>query len=161
LAVCPPDGLLPADTVTRVTSEPRDSYNRRKLPAGWSYPVGRTIVEASLRAAGVHLLSLDFAPHSGATDPILLRAARYRDIGNTYYLPRGTSLRSRCVLALHAVPSGTRAEAHAAPTTGGGLDRACAWLAAAESADPTWRYESHSWTGYLLNGALHAAETAD
>ncbi|GAB1644408.1 hypothetical protein [Krasilnikovia sp. MM14-A1259] len=156
------DGLLPAGTVIGVTVGPWDCYDRDKLQASWSYPVGRTIVETSLRAAGVHLLSLDFTMHSGtATDPVLLRATRYRDIGNTYYLSRGTPDRSRCVLAVYAVPSGTRAEARAVLTTGGGLDRACAWLAAAESAEPTWHDKSHNWTAYLLNGALREAETTD
>ncbi|WP_203834252.1 hypothetical protein [Winogradskya humida] len=143
-----------------MTGGPWDTYDRDRLRAGWSYPVGRTIVEASLHAAGVHLLSLDFRMHGGpAPDPILLKATRYRDLGNTYYRPRGTPERSRCVFAIHAVPSGVRADAHAVLTTGGGLDRACAWLAATESADPTWLYKSHSWTAQLLNGAMH--ETAE
>ncbi|GAA2590740.1 hypothetical protein GCM10010435_81790 [Winogradskya consettensis] len=147
-----------------MTDGPWDTYDRDRLQAGWSYPVGRTVVEAALRVAGVHLLSLDFTMQGGsATDPILLRATRYRDMGNTsYYRTRGTPELSRCVLALHAVPSGVRAEAHAALTTGGGLDRAFAWLAATESADPTWLYKSHSWTARLLNGTLHeAAEATD
>jgi hypothetical protein len=46
-------------------------------------------------------------------------------------------------------------------TTGGALERAGAWLAAAESADPTWRYKSHNWTAYLLDGALQEAETTN
>ncbi|AEV84686.1 hypothetical protein ACWT_3663 [Actinoplanes sp. SE50] len=145
-----------------MTDELWDSYDRDKLQAGWSYPVGRTTVEATLRAAGVHLLSLDFIMHGGATtDPLLLRATRYRDMGNTYFLQRGTSERSRCVLALYAVPSGVRAQARAVLTTGGGLDRACAWLAAAEAADPTWHYKSHGWTASLINGALQIAETTE
>ena len=145
--------------MARVTDELWEGYDRGKLQDGWSYPVGRTIVEAALRAAGIYLLSLGFAMHGGTTnDPLLLRATRYRDIGNTVYLPRGTSARSRCVLAVYAVPSGARAQARAVLTTEGGLDRACAWLATAESADPTWNYRSRSWTASLLNGALHVAE---
>ena len=44
---------------------------------------------------------------------------------------------------------------------GGGLDRASAWPAAAESAGPTWHYRSHSWAAYLHNGALHEAKTTN
>jgi hypothetical protein len=156
-----PDYLPATSRFFSVTDELWDTYERGKLQAGWSYPVGRTIVEASLRAVGVHLLSLDFAMLGGTTtDPILLQATRYLDLGNTYsyFRPRGTPERSRSVLRLYAVPSAARAEARAALTTGCGLDRACRWLAAAENADPTWRYKSHSWTADLFNGALRVAE---
>ncbi|GAB3835865.1 hypothetical protein ACFPIJ_40980 [Dactylosporangium cerinum] len=69
--------------------EPWDSYRRDALRSGLSYPVGRPLVEASLRAAGVHLLALGFArSDDNQTDTVLLRAVRYSDIGNTYDLPR-------------------------------------------------------------------------
>ncbi|MFK3984258.1 hypothetical protein ACI2K4_28285 [Micromonospora sp. NPDC050397] len=139
--------------------EPWESYDRGPLRSGWSYPVGRSIVEASLRAVGVHLLSLDFNLSGGSqVDPVLLRATRYAAVGNTYYLPRGTPKRPRCVLMLYAVPSGVRAEARTALTTESGLQRACAWLAGAEHANPTWLDKSHSWTAYLRNGALYVEE---
>ncbi len=142
-----------------MAGEPWDSYDRDRLQSGWSYPVGRTIVETSLRAAGVHLRTLDFAMRRDPrTDLVLLRANRYADIGSTYYLPRGTPGRPRCVLALFAVPSAARIEVRAALTTGGGLLRVCAWLAATESTDLTWRYKPHSWTASLRNGALHINE---
>lgn len=144
-----------------MTDESWDSYERGKLQAGWSYPVGRTMVETSLRAVGVRLLSLDFTMVGDASsDIILLQATRYLDLGNTYayFRPRGTPERSRSVLRLYAVPSDIRAKVRAVLTTGGVLDRACAWLAAAETANPTWRYKSHNWTASLFDGALHVAE---
>lgn len=117
-----------APTVGRVADEPWESYHRRALRSGLSYPVGRSIVEASLRAAGVHLLALDFSLSGGVrTGILLLRADRYSKIGSTYFLARGTPNRPRCDLTLYAVPSGARAEARAALTSGRGLDRACAW----------------------------------
>ncbi|MER7281487.1 hypothetical protein ABT369_44325 [Dactylosporangium sp. NPDC000244] len=139
--------------------EPWESYHRNVLRSGLSYPVGRSIVEASLRAAGVHLLALDFTLYGDSqSDIVLLQAVRYSDIGSTYDLARGTPNRPRCVLKLYAVPSAIRAEAGAALTTGGGLLRACAWLAAADHANPTWLDKSHTWTAYLHSGALRVEE---
>ncbi|MEV4346733.1 hypothetical protein AB0J83_19930 [Actinoplanes sp. NPDC049596] len=143
-----------------MTDGPWDSYDRGKLRAGWSYPVGRTIVEEAVRSARVHLLSLDFSVPAGGTEAglLLVRAARYRDLGNTYYLARGTPGNSRCVLHIYAVPSEVRAEARAMLTTGGGLERACKWLAATDSADPTWHDKSRRWEAYLIDGGLREAE---
>ncbi|WP_426503517.1 hypothetical protein ACPPVO_38660 [Dactylosporangium sp. McL0621] len=142
--------------------EPWESYHRHVLRSGLSYPVGRSIVEASLRAAGVHLLALDFHLNGdNRADTVLLRAVRYSEIGSTYGLARGTPNRPRCVLTLYAVPSEARAEARTALTNGNGLHRACAWLAAAEDAKPTWLDKSHSWTAYLHNDALRVEETED
>ncbi|WP_426504072.1 hypothetical protein ACPPVO_41570 [Dactylosporangium sp. McL0621] len=125
-----------------------------------SYPVGRSIVEASLRAAGVLLLALDFSRGEGdQAVTVLLRAARYSELGSTYHLPRGIPSRPRRVLTLYAVPSEVRTEARAALTTGGGLHRACALLAGAEHANPTWLDKSHHWTAYLRDGVLGQEET--
>jgi len=146
----------------QVPDEPWESYRRHVLRSGLSYPVGRSIVEASLRAAGVQLLSLDFTLNGdNETDTVLLRASRYSDLGTVHDLARGTPNRSRCVLTLYAVPSRVRAEAGAALTTGGGIDRACAWLAATRDANPTWLDTSHSWTAHLHDGVLWMGETED
>lgn len=138
---------------------PWASYQRGALRSGLTYPIGRSVVEASLRAAGVHLLTLDFTLYGeNRHDTPLLQAVRYSDMGSTYFLPRGTPDRPRGDLTLYAVPSGLRAEAAAALTTGGGLRRACAWLAGAERADPTWRDKTRTWRVYLHDGALRVEE---
>ncbi|WP_329103230.1 hypothetical protein OG792_26150 [Micromonospora sp. NBC_01699] len=66
--------------------------------------------------------------------------------------------RPRCSLRLYAVPSADRAQARTALTTESGLHRACAWLALAEHANPTWLDKVHSWTAYLRNGAVYVEE---
>jgi hypothetical protein len=107
----------------------------------------------------VRLLSLDFAQQGGSrADIVLLQADRYVEIGSTYHLPRGTPKRPRCALRLYAVSSGDRAQARTALITESGLHRACAWLALAEHANPTWLDRAHSWTAYLRNGALCVEE---
>jgi hypothetical protein len=145
-----------------VPDEPWGHYERNRTWTGWSYPIGRTLVEAALRKAGVRLLSLTFRQpgHGGDSTVIaLLRAGRYADIGATYHLTRGMPARPRTTLALSAVPSSLRPRAAEALTTGGALDGACSWLARAEQADPTWFDTSHDWTAYLDNGALGVVES--
>ncbi|MFC5003782.1 hypothetical protein ACFPIJ_38905 [Dactylosporangium cerinum] len=142
--------------------EPWEHYRRDRTWTGWSYPIGRTPVEAALRKAGVRLLSLNFSqPGRGGDSTVitLLRADRYADIGTTYHLTRGTPRRPRTTLALSAVPSSLRSQAAEALTTGGALDGACAWLARAEKADPTWLDKSHNWTAYLDSGVLRVMES--
>lgn len=141
--------------------EPWDHYGRDVLPSGWSYPVGRQIVEASLRATGVHLLSLDFsrgcAPAS--TDTTVLRAWRFSDIGTSYHVTRGTPERPRSTLTLYAVRGETRAHVGMLLTGGGILADACAWLAAAERASPTWLDKTHTWDAYLHRDKLLVAQS--
>jgi hypothetical protein len=141
--------------------EPWDGYDRDRTWSGWSYPIGCTTVEAALREAGVRLLSLHFRQPAGSDPDVvyLLQADRYADLGATYGLRRGTPNRRRNTLALCAVPGAVRPQATAALTTGGALQRACAWLAAAEDADPTWLDRSHTWATYLHHGALRWQQT--
>ncbi|MET7426732.1 hypothetical protein [Dactylosporangium sp. NPDC005555] len=128
--------------------------------SGWSYPVGRSIVESSLRAAGVHLLSLDFRATGGdGPDVLLLSADRYSDIGTNPGLRRGTPDRSRACLSLYTVPSALRPGARVALLDEGVVDRACAWLAAAERANPTWLDKSHAWTAWLIDSRIRFVET--
>ena len=93
--------------------EPWETYERDRTWSGWSYPIGRSLVEAALRQAGVRLLSLDFTQAGGdESDPVyLLRAERYADLGTSYHLPRGTPDRPRSTLRLFAVPSASHAQA--------------------------------------------------
>lgn len=144
----------------RVQGEPWETYDRNRTWSGWSYPIGRTVVEAALREAGVRLLSLGFHQPAGRVDGgvQLLRADRYAETGATYGLRRGTPDRSRAALVLYAVPGAVRPGAAAALTAGAGLRSACAWLAAAEAASPTWHDTSHYWLLYLRDGVLSVHE---
>lgn len=139
------------------SAEPWLTYDRERLPAGWSYPLGRSVIEATLREAGVQLLSLDL--RSGRDHDagiVLLHAVRYRNLGNDggYFRARGTPDAPRGVLMLHAVPSGVRARASDALTSANAVEAVSAWLAAAEQAPPTWLDQEHHWTALLRRDQL-------
>ncbi len=132
--------------------EPWETYRRNRTWTGWSYPVGRSVVEAALRDAGVRLLSLGLHQADGNEDGrvALLRASRFADPDTTHQTPG----RPRTDLVVYAVPSAVRARAGAALVAGRGLRDACAWLAAAEAAHPTWRDKSQYRLVYLCDGEL-------
>ncbi|MFE2880708.1 hypothetical protein ACFXG6_17120 [Streptomyces roseus] len=135
-----------------MTDHPWDSYTRDRLHAGFSYPVGRSLIEGPLRTTGLHLHSLHLScplPREWEQQGGLL-FARWFAAGGTPGLAS---------LYVGAVPSHQRA------LVGGLLrddllERACGWLHRL-AADPVSGYamSSRDWRARLHEGEVIVQES--
>ena len=129
------------------------SVGSERLPAGWSYPVGREAVDTALTAAGVRVGMLAFAvPEPSALGEPMLLDVRWLASPHGPVASRREPF-ERLVLRVWAAP-----EADLALVSGllaGALAGACAWAAIvlAEESPAARRYVlTHA------GGALHVLE---
>ena len=140
---------------------PWDDYSRDRLPRGWTYLLGRGVIEGALREAGARVASLSLGR------PDLLQRELSQDVSDVYYyggalLGHPSTLEARSSLLLMrwiAVPS------EIAPTIAEEvrqvwLPRGCAWAAAALSHGNGWSAAEHRWRlNYDPDSGLQAIET--
>jgi hypothetical protein len=127
---------------------PWDEYRRSRLRSGMSYPVGRNLIERSLREAGVTIGSLDFAvPAAG--HPV---SPEDQDIIEVFWFGKSRSrLLANASLApadalfmrVWAVHSTCRHEVSA--LLADALPTMCQWMAAALAREPgsVWSASNH------------------
>ncbi|MGW6706525.1 hypothetical protein ACWGDE_16750 [Streptomyces sp. NPDC054956] len=133
---------------------PWESYSRTRLRRGWAYPVGRSVIEAGLRAAGVRVDGLWLS----GTDPD--NWTEWTILANCGWTPRAGPRRGagRASLSVSAVPSSERL-AISGLLVEEVLPRAYDWLArAAADPDSAWGGSSHWWRARIRNGALTTEE---
>jgi hypothetical protein len=125
-----------------------------------SYPVGRDLVEQSLRTAQARVGTLTFGVPSTGYLP-----AEGRSILEVFWFGDD---RSRCLsdpqspaaclfMRMWAVPSTQSAEIGTLLTDC--LPVACRWVAQAVGRGKVWSATEHVWTVRYERGALHTAET--
>ncbi|MEV0897330.1 hypothetical protein [Actinoplanes sp. NPDC049802] len=138
---------------------PWNDYRRSRLRSGMSYPVGRDLIERSLRETGIAIGSLDFAvptaghPVSPEDQDVIevswFGRSRSRRLANASLMPADALF-----MRVWAVPSDCRREVSTLLV--GALPTVCQWLAAASARDPgsVWSTSNHELTVRYRNHAL-------
>ncbi|MEU4218546.1 hypothetical protein [Actinoplanes sp. NPDC026623] len=138
---------------------PWAEYGRDRLRSGMSYPVGRGLIERSLREAGVTIGSLAFAGH-----PV---SPGNQDIIEVYWFGRSRSRRlanaslapaDALFLRVWAVHRARRHEISV--LLADALPIACRWMAPALAREPdsVWSAQNHELIVRYANHAIAAHE---
>jgi hypothetical protein len=139
-----------------------ESYEKDRLPPGWSYPLGRDRIAEALRDAGAVLGSLRLwgpgrPPH--AQPYSVCRVMWAGDSQADYFglVPVG---RSRLHMSWDAVP-GEHRKAVADLLEGGTLRQVCEWATRALNRGNVWSATRHELVVTYADGRLHVSEPAE
>ncbi len=123
-------------------------YSKASLPAGWSYPLKRTVLDAALKAAGVTgVFSVRYSYGDGGQQHRPLRVQfDGEDVAE-----------GKVSITIYAVPSDERRSTMTQLEAM--LATVCDWIRNAEVATPTWRMARHSLEVELRNGQARVLES--
>jgi hypothetical protein len=122
-----------------MSSESRTYYfHKDRLPKGWSYPLGRSVLDAALQSAGVTtVLFVNYSVIRGSVKDVRyppLRVAFMRDAP-----PSAAS--GKVDITVYAVPSSERLPTKLAIESQ--LGAICSWIRRSETAPLWWRVTEH------------------
>jgi hypothetical protein len=136
-------------------------WRRHPLRSGWTYPIGRNRVQASLLEFGVQLCSLALAmPPLGSTSVQLIRVRRYGDVshlGKRLQQDERTSMLDPIALRIFATPRDHLPGARGA-FDAGALDQALQWVVTARTRGNAWQSTERLWRAHLVEGVLTTSE---
>jgi hypothetical protein len=114
-------------------------FHKDRLPKGWSYPLGRSVLDAALESAGITSVifvhyKLHRASIQGERYPWLLRVAFLRE-------DPASPVSGKVDITVYAVPSPERRATMFA--LGHKLAAICDWIRRTETAPSSWRMTEH------------------
>jgi hypothetical protein len=140
--------------------EPWQEYRRARLPGGWTYLIGREVIEQALRDAGASIRSLTLGrPDRLARADVLsiFDVYWYGDARSGSFGPRDER-RVLLLMRWTAVP-GDVARRIAEEVRQVWLPRGSTWAAEAPKRGNAWSAAEHRWLLVYDDGHLRAVET--
>ena len=137
-----------------MTGESAYGFSKDRLPARYSYPLKRSLLDAALCEASVMkaVYSVRYLFGRGI-GPSTLDVMFQPEIGQFH-----ASVSGRCLITVWAVPSEKRKQIEDVIVTQG-LPLLCQWLARNTSAGNAWRGTPHSFALIVRNGLLCQEES--
>jgi hypothetical protein len=137
-----------------MTEESAYGFSKDRLPASFSYPLKRSLLDVALYEASVmktvYSVRYLFGRGSG---PSALDVMFQPESGQFH-----ASVSGRCLITVWAVPSEKRKQVEDVIVTQG-LPLLCQWLARSTSAGNAWRGIPHSFALIVRNGLLSHEES--
>jgi hypothetical protein len=140
---------------------PWGSYEKDRVPSGYTYPIGRDVVEKALVAAGAQVGSLSFSRPvlDPPIDPQIVICIYWMGARQVeYFTARGTDTSPMLMMWVNAVRSEDRKAIRAQLETGA-LARACEWAAGFRSArqNTAMFAEQYWYVGWSATGLVESS----